>query len=210
MKKAAGDRFAAAVFILKNIRSACLYRMPTAIDINANRNAVKYTPSEQVRRLVWFALQPFFRWSPRPFFFWRSFLLRSMGARIGKNVHIYGSAVIYFPWRLFIGNNSSIGEGAIVYNLGPVTIGDNATISQRAHICAGTHDYTRSDMRLEKPPVTIGNQVWICSEAFIGPGVVVEEAAVVAARAVVVNKVEAWTVVGGNPAKFIKKRLIVG
>lgn len=184
--------------------------MTTTIDIDANRKSVKYTRAEQVRRVGWIILQPLFRWSPRPFFSWRTFLLRCMGARIGKNVHIYGSAIIYFPWRLSVGDNSSIGEGAIVYNLGTVTIGDNATISQRAHLCAGTHDYTRCDMRLIKPPINIANQVWVCTEAFIGPGVTVDEAAVIAARAVVVSHVEAWSVVGGNPAKFIKKRLIVG
>ena len=183
--------------------------MLTALDITANRKSVKYARSEQVRRVLWLVLRPLFRWSPRPFFFWRAFLLRSMGARVGKDVHIYGSATIYFPWKLAIGDNSSIGEGAIVYNLGPITIGANATISQRAHLCAGTHDYTRSDMRLEKPPITIGDQAWVCAEAFIGPGVTISEGAVIAARAVVVKDVEAWHVVAGNPAKCIKKRLIV-
>lgn len=183
--------------------------MLSAINIQANRKSVKYARSEQVKRILWTIVQPLFRWSPRPFFGWRRFILRSLGAQVGKNVHIYGSATIYFPWKLTIGDNSSIGESAIIYNLGTVRIGANTTISQRAHLCAGTHNYTRSDMQLEKPPITICDQVWICAEAFIGPGVTVEEAAVVAARAVVVKDVAAWSIVGGNPAKYIKKRLIV-
>jgi putative colanic acid biosynthesis acetyltransferase WcaF len=39
-------------------------------------------------------------------------------------------------------------------------------------------------------------------------GVTVEEGAVVAARAVVVKDVPAWTVVGGNPARFLKQRVL--
>lgn len=41
---------------------------------------------------------------------------------------------------------------------------------------------------------------------FVGQGVIVGEGAVCAARAVVIKNVEPWTMVGGNPAKFIKKR----
>lgn len=46
------------------------------------------------------------------------------------------------------------------------------------------------------------------ADAFIGMGVTVGEGAVVGARAAVFKDVEPWTVVGGNPAKFIKKRII--
>ena len=61
-------------------------------------------------------------------------------------------------------------------------------------------------MPLLKPPIGIGDQAWICADAFVGPGVVVGEGAVVGARAVVTKNVEPWTVVAGNPARFIKKR----
>ena len=54
----------------------------------------------------------------------------------------------------------------------------------------------------------IADRAWVAAEAFIGPGVTVGEGAVVGARAAVFKDVEAWTVVGGNPARFIKKRVI--
>ena len=50
------------------------------------------------------------------------------------------------------------------------------------------------------------DNVWVATGAVILPGVTIGEGAVVAAGAVVVKDVEPWTVVGGNPAKFIKKR----
>jgi putative colanic acid biosynthesis acetyltransferase WcaF len=147
-----------------------------------------------------------FRFSPRPCFGWRRMLLRCFGAKVGTHVNIYNSAIIYYPWNLKIGDWSSIGEDALIYNLGSVTIGSRTTISHRAHLCAGTHDYTRPDLPLLKPPVIIENQVWICADAFVGPGVTVAEGAVIGARAVVVKNVEAWTVVIGNPARVANQR----
>jgi len=111
---------------------------------------------------------------------------------------------------LCVENWSSIGEGALIYNLGPVTIGKSVTISHRAHLCAGTHDYRKPDMPLLKVPIEIQDQAWICADAFVGPGVVIGEGAVVGARAVVMHDVESWTVVAGNPAQFIKKRVLNG
>jgi putative colanic acid biosynthesis acetyltransferase WcaF len=63
-------------------------------------------------------------------------------------------------------------------------------------------------MPLLKPPIRIEDQAWICADAFVGPGVVVGEGAVVGARAVVTKDVAAWTVVAGNPARFVKKRAL--
>jgi putative colanic acid biosynthesis acetyltransferase WcaF len=180
------------------------FRFP--MDIAANRSSSKYSGREMLRRLFWMVGQLTFRFSPRPCFGWRRFVLRCFGARIGREVHIYNSARIYFPWNLIIGDWSAIGEDALIYNLGPVTIGQQVTISQRAHLCAGTHDYTDPAMPLLKPPIVVGDQAWICADAFVGPGVTVGQGAVVGARAVVVKNAEPWTIVAGNPARFIKKR----
>ena len=98
----------------------------------------------------------------------------------------------------------------MIYNLGPVTIGENVTVSQRAHLCAGTHDATDPTMPLLKPPIAVADQVWICADAFVGPDVTVHEGAVVGARAVAVADVDAWTVVAGNPARVIKERQLDG
>lgn len=59
-----------------------------------------------------------------------------------------------------------------------------------------------------KSPIVIADQVWVCADAFIGPGVTIGEGAVVGARACVFKDVEPWSVVGGNPARFIKKRIL--
>jgi len=179
-----------------------------AVNTRANRRARKYTRLEMLRRVLWGFGRLGFRLTPRPWFSLRRSILRSFGAEIGREVHIYNSALVYFPWNLRIGDWSSIGEGALVYNLGRVTIGQSVTISQRAHLCAGSHDYRRPDFPLMKLPITVHDGAWICADAFVGPGTVVGEGAVVGARAVVVKNVEPWTVVAGNPARFLSRREI--
>jgi putative colanic acid biosynthesis acetyltransferase WcaF len=190
------------------MREVCLMS-DDDLDIAANRMATKYTRFDLLRRVIWSVTTPLFRFSPRICFGWRRFLLRLFGASIGNHVHIYSSALIYMPWNLIIGDWSSIGEYVLVYNLGKITIGTKATISHRAHLCAGTHDYTRPDLPLQKLPIIIADQVWVCSDAFVGPGVVVGEGAIVGARAVVTKDVTPWTVVAGNPARLVKNRIIV-
>ena len=176
------------------------------MNIEANRGTTKYSRREQVMRLCWAVGHIIFQWSPRPCFGFRRWLLQLFGAEIGRNVHIYPSAHIYFPWNFKIGDWSSVGEWSLIYNLGPVTIGARSTVSQRTHFCAGTHDYRDSAMPLIKSPISIGDEVWICADAFVGPGVHVGDGAVVGARAVVVKNVAAWNVVAGNPARIIRSR----
>jgi putative colanic acid biosynthesis acetyltransferase WcaF len=178
------------------------------LDIAANRQARKYSPGELLGRMLWSLGRLAFRFSPRPCFRWRRFVLRCFGAKIGAHVNICSSAWIYFPWNLTVGDWSAIGEEAFIYNLGSVTLGEKVTISHRAQLCAGTHDYTQPDLPLLKPPIVIHNQAWICADAFIGPGVTVGEQAIVGARAVVTKNVEPWVIVAGNPARLIKKRIL--
>ena len=111
------------------------------LDIASCRRLRPYGRWEYIARLLWGLATPLFRFSPRPFFAWRRFLLRLFGARIGRDAHIYPSARIYLPWNLDLGDEASIGEWVLVYNLGPISIGERATISHRSHLCAGTHDY---------------------------------------------------------------------
>src|SRR5690625_2852146 len=120
--------------------------------IQTNRSARKYTRGELFRRVLWGGGKLLFRFSPRVAFGWRRWLLRLFGAHVGRGVNIYQTAVIYFTWNLTIGDGSSIGEHALVYDLGPVTIGRGVTVSQRSHLCAGTHDHRRRDLPLLKPP----------------------------------------------------------
>ena len=101
---------------------------------------------------------------------------------------------------------SILSEGVTVYNLGQVSIGEHTVVSQDVYLCAGTHDYTKPNLPLLRPSITIGRGVWICAGAYIGPGVTIGDNSVVGARAVVVKDVPPRVVVAGNPARVVKKR----
>jgi putative colanic acid biosynthesis acetyltransferase WcaF len=180
------------------------------IDVGANRRAQKWTLRNQFWRILWVLALPFFSLSPRPLWGWRRFLLRLFGARIGKYVHVYPSVRVAIPWNLSVGEFSAIGDHAVIYSLGPISIGNRTTISQGAHLCAGTHDYRNPSMPLLKMPIIIGDDIWICADAFVGPGVTVGDGAVVGARAVAVRDIPPWTVAVGNPAQVIGVRRLDG
>jgi putative colanic acid biosynthesis acetyltransferase WcaF len=110
------------------------------------------------------------------------------------------------PWNLEVGEYAVISDRVQVYNLTKITIGRAAIISQDTYLCAGSHDYNDPTLPLKSKPIVIGANAWIAAGAFICPGVTVGEGAVVAARSVVTKDVAPWTVVGGNPARFIKTR----
>jgi putative colanic acid biosynthesis acetyltransferase WcaF len=155
---------------------------------------------------VWLLL---FRPSPRIFHRWRAFLLRLFGAKLGKKrVFIYPSCQITMPWKLAVGENVCLGPNVICYNIGGVRIGSNTAISQNVHLCSSSHDYTTPNLVQTFGEIVIEDQVWICADAFIGPGRTIGSGAVVGARAVVTKDVQPWTIVAGNPAKYIKDRVL--
>lgn len=150
-----------------------------------------------------------YRTTPKHFFNgWRLLLLRLFGARISGRPFVFPSSKVYAPWLLAIGHKSCLGPKSEVYNLGPVVIKERATVSQYAYICNGTHDLSLPNMPLLVGEVVIEDKVFIGARAMILPGIKIGEFAVVGAGAVVTKDVAPYDVVGGNPARFIKKREI--
>jgi putative colanic acid biosynthesis acetyltransferase WcaF len=89
-----------------------------------------------------------------------------------------------------------------------VELGEKAVVSQGTHLCGGTHDIKDPDFQLVTRPILVGKGAWIAAEAFVGPGVVVGEFAVIGARAVVLRNAEPYGVYVGNPAQLVKQRLL--
>lgn len=176
------------------------------INVASNRASVKWSLRVQMARVLWIIAQPAFRLSPRPLWGWRRAILKLFGAKVGLQAHVYPTVRITMPWNVRIGDYAAVGDRAILYALGPIEIGDRVTVSQGVHLCAGTHDWRSPDMPLLKPPILLGNDAWICADAFVGPGVVIGAHAIVGARAVVMKAVSANNIVAGNPARVIKTR----
>lgn len=174
-----------------------------------NLSDYKEPKPHRVRRIVWAAVNAtIYRYAGgRLFWPFRKGLLRLFGANINPQAYIYASSRIFAPWQLSVGR-ACIGPRTDIYNKAPITIGDDCVISQGATLCGASHDTTSLMLPLTTRPISIENNVWVAADAFIGMGVTIGEGAVVGARAAVFKSVEPWTVVGGNPAKFIKKRII--
>ena len=118
------------------------------------------------------------------------------------------SVKIWAPWNLEMGNYVAIGFDSFCYNPAKIIIGNRVSISQRAHLCSASHDITKKENPLIVSPIIIKDRAWVAADSFVGMGVTINEGAVIGAKAAVFKDVEAWTVVGGNPAKFIKKRVL--
>ena len=170
------------------------------------------TLKNKLARLVWniaalLLLRPF---GGPVFRYWRVSVIRLFGAKIGKRCAIASSVRIWAPWNLEIGDFTALGPGAEIYDVDKVKLGSNITISQQAYICTASHDISSLKKPLITKPITVADSAWVCARSILLPGVTIGEGAVVAAGAVVTRDVEPWTVVGGNPAKLIKRRVISG
>lgn len=178
------------------------------VDMSKYQNAL--SRKNQIARFIWSIVWGIFaRPIPRSLFNgWKLFLLRLFGAKVHAKCAVYSSAKIYMPWNLEMEEYACLSSEVDCYNAALVKIGKHATVSQKSYLCTATHNIDKSDHSLITKPIIIKDQAWIAADVFVGPGVTIGQGAVVGARSAVFKDVEAWTVVGGNPAKFIRKREI--
>lgn len=109
---------------------------------------------------------------------------------------------------VIIGNHTRIGIHCTV--IGPVTIGNHVNLAQGIVVTALNHNFKDTTLYIDKQgistnPVVIGDDVWIGANAVILPGVTIGRHAVVAAGAVVTKDVPDYCIVGGIPARIIKR-----
>lgn len=163
------------------------------------------------KRVLWYIINAtIFRFLPGiQLRYIRNIILRCFGAKIPLNSLVYESSKIWAPWNLTVGKYSCIGPNTQIYNKAPIIIGNNVVVSQGCFLCTASHDITDKKHSLITSRIIICNKAWVAADAFVGMGVTVGEGAVVGARAAVFKDVEPWIVVGGNPAKFIKKRVLI-
>jgi putative colanic acid biosynthesis acetyltransferase WcaF len=155
--------------------------------------------------VVWGVL---FRPTPKPFPFtaWRLFLLRLFGAKVEGSPFVSAAAKIKRPWDLVILDRACISPGAEVYNLGHCIIRARANVTQYVYLCGGTHDLSVPHLPLVVGTIDIGEDAFLGARSMILPGITIGPGAVVGAGSVVTKDVAPWTIVAGNPARFIKAR----
>ena len=135
----------------------------------------------------------------------RAVLLRAFGAKIGKNCRMLHAMRVKSPWNLEIGDKTWIGQDVWIYNQAMVRIGSNVVVSQGTFMTCGSHDSVHN-MDLRVAPIVIEDGAWITSKCFIQKGVTIGRSALVTPLSVVHQSIEAESVYGGNPCKFIRKR----
>lgn len=180
------------------------------VDVKHYRN--RHSLASKVGRVIWSVIWLLlFRPTPRGNLFrpWRIFLLKLFGAKVRWSSNVLPSCRIWQPWKLTMGAYACLSADVDCYTVDAITIGENATVSQGVKLCTASHDITSKTMELTTAPITVGANAWVAGWAIILPGVTIGEGAVIAAGSVVTKDVESWTVVGGNPAKEIKKRRLV-
>ena len=159
--------------------------------------------SRVVWGLTWLVLA---RFTPPPLHRWRRLVLLAFGARIGRGTRVHASVAIWLPRNLELGEQVLIGPGARLYNQGVIRIGAWSVISQRAHLCASTHQIDDPNFQLECRPIAVGERCWVAAEAFVGPGVTMGDGAVLAARGALFEDATADGIYRGNPATLVRQR----
>jgi acetyltransferase-like isoleucine patch superfamily enzyme len=143
---------------------------------------------------------------------------------VGENTHIRGRLLI-FPYGgdIKIGNNCYIGENTFVWSASSVKIGDGVLISHNCNIIdTNSHElnykerlesykkmlekgHPKTTPNVQASPIVIEDYAWLSFNVGVLKGVKIGKGAIVAAGSMVTKDVPAWTIVGGNPAKVIKK-----
>lgn len=116
------------------------------------------------------------------------------------------------PSRLDLGNNTYIGRGCVLSACGILRIGSEVTFGDNVYVSAGQHGYATPGVSVLRQPMTrgeleIGDGAWIGFGAFISTTsrLTIGAGAIVAANSVVTRDVEPLTMVGGVPARPLRR-----
>jgi acetyltransferase-like isoleucine patch superfamily enzyme len=136
----------------------------------------------------------------------REKLLCSLFSSIGSNNIIKEGFKCNYGFNITIGNNCYINYDVIMLDSYKIHLGNNVFIAPKVVISPVTHPLDAKERKhLIGKQIIIEDNVWIGAGAIILPGVTIHEGAVIAAGAVVKKDVEKYTIVGGIPARVIKK-----
>ena len=136
----------------------------------------------------------------------REIMGRLTGKAIDGGFRLFPPFYTDFGKNITIGKDVFINSGCHFQDQGGIVIGDGALIGHNVVLATINHDLSPLKNRENHyNPVVIEDHVWIGSNAVILPGVTVGRWSAVGAGAVVTKDVEPFTVVGGVPAKEIRK-----
>lgn len=141
---------------------------------------------------------------PRTVYELHDVIKEKLGIDLPDNSFIVQPFHIDIAKGLSVGDNVFINYNCSMMSAGRIIIEDNVQIGPNVMLVTTNHDFNHREVVLHRP-IVIKKNAWIGGRAMILPGVTVGENAVVAGGAVVTKDVEPNTIVGGNPAKVIKR-----
>ena len=140
----------------------------------------------------------------------KQFLLKFIAAECGEDIVVKHGCYFGTGNGLKVGDRSQLGQNAKIDPA--VTIGKDVLMGPDVIILTTRHAFEDPDTPINQQgvlpiaPVTIGDDVWIGARVVILPGVKIGRGAIIGAGSIVTKNVPQNTIVGGNPAKAIRKR----
>lgn len=138
-------------------------------------------------------------------------LTKKLFKEVGTGTSISTNVRLLCSQQISIGKHVGIARDVTLDGRGGLEIGDDTMIGFESIILTSTHNSNRKDIPIREQglfydSVKIGKDVWVGTRVIILPGVIIGDGAIIGANAVVTKDVPPSTIIGGVPAKFIKKR----
>ena len=134
--------------------------------------------------------------------------IREIFGQAGKNIYVESHFKCDYGYNISVGDNFYANFDCVFLDVCTIEIGDNCFLAPGVHIYTATHplDAAERTSGIESAKsVKIGDNVWIGGRSVINPGITIGNNVVVASGSVVVKDISDNVLVGGCPAKIIKK-----
>jgi acetyltransferase-like isoleucine patch superfamily enzyme len=137
----------------------------------------------------------------------RKYYYKLFAIKIGRGSVIHRGIFFFHIGNIEIGNNSTVNFNCYLDNRRRIIIGNNVGIAHNCKIYTLGHNLDDPFFETKGGMVIIEDNAFIFSNALIMPNVTIGEGAIVLSGSVVTKSVDSYTIVGGNPAQFVKKRI---
>jgi len=140
----------------------------------------------------------------------RAYCCKNIFRKCGKNVNIEHGAFFNKGFEIELGDNSGIGYYCVVPD--NIKIGNDVMMGPRCYILDRNHDISRTDIPMwkqgfVKKDTVIEDDVWIGREVIFTPGRTVRKGGVIGAGCILTKDFPEYSIIGGNPSRFIRSRL---
>lgn len=138
----------------------------------------------------------------------RAKAIRSLFGKTGENCVVEQPLFCTYGYNTTVGDNFFMNTNGKLMDSGKITIGNNVFIAPNVCIITEEHamDVEQRKAGLEYThPVTIGDNVWICTGVLVLPGVTIGEGSVIGAGSVVTKDVPPGCLAAGNPCRVIRQ-----